>query len=54
MKPSPPPIRHCPLCGIAMQARKSRESQVKFDIFECLTCRTVISETKHTPPADTR
>jgi Zn ribbon nucleic-acid-binding protein len=39
-----PRIRHCPLCGIAMQAKKSRDDQVDFDIFECLSCGTVIRE----------
>jgi hypothetical protein len=47
-----PPIRHCPLCGIAMQASKSRENLAYFDKFECLSCHTVITtETKARPPA---
>jgi hypothetical protein len=41
-----PHIRHCPLCGIAMQAGKSRESLADFDIFRCLTCDTTIREAK--------
>lgn len=45
-----PSIRHCPVCGIAMLASKSRDDLANFDRFECLTCRTVISEAK--PPAD--
>jgi hypothetical protein len=45
-----PKIRHCPLCGIAMQAAKSRESMAEFDIFRCLTCQTTITETKPQPP----
>lgn len=42
-----PPIlpRPCPLCGIAMQASKSREDLLKFDVFQCLTCHTTIRET---------
>jgi hypothetical protein len=39
---APVPLRHCPLCGIAMQARKSAEHLPKFDRFECLSCDTVI------------
>jgi hypothetical protein len=45
----PPPIRHCPACGIAMQASRSREDLAHFDLFECLSCHTAISEAK--PPA---
>jgi C4-type Zn-finger protein len=41
-----PAIRHCPVCGIAMLASKSREDLPHFDKFECLTCRSVISEAK--------
>ncbi len=44
-----PKLRHCPICGIAMQASKSREGLAHFDRYECLSCHTVISETK-TPP----
>jgi hypothetical protein len=42
--PRPPPIRHCPLCGIAMQASKSSENQVEADTFRCQTCQTTIVE----------
>ena len=45
-----PLIRHCLVCGIAMQASKSRENIAHFDRFECLTCHSVISEAK-LPPA---
>jgi hypothetical protein len=38
------PIRHCPICGIAMLASKSRDDLANFDRFECLTCHTVVSE----------
>jgi hypothetical protein len=31
-----------------MQAKKSRESADKYDVFECLNCATVISEAQ--PP----
>lgn len=39
-----PNVRHCPLCGIAMQASKSREDLSKFDTFQCLSCHTTIVE----------
>jgi hypothetical protein len=42
---APAAIRHCPLCGVAMQASKSRESLQHFDTFQCLTCDTTIVET---------
>jgi len=32
-----------------MQASKSREELADFDTFECLTCHTVIRETKSPP-----
>jgi rubredoxin len=44
-----PSIRHCPVCGIAMQASKSREDLAHFDTFECLSCRTLIRESKPRP-----
>lgn len=44
-----PTLRHCPVCGIAMQASKSQENLTHFDKFECLSCRTVISESKPQP-----
>ena len=47
-----PPIRHCPVCGIAMQTSKSQENLTHFDKFECLSCRTVISVTKPRPPGN--
>lgn len=34
-----------------MQARRSRETVAHFDLFECLTCGTVIRETNPRPPA---
>ena len=47
----PPPMRNCPVCGIAMQASKSQENLTYFDKFECLSCRTVITtESKPRPP----
>jgi hypothetical protein len=46
-----PPIRHCPVCGIAMQAKKSREDLPHFDTFNCLSCQTSIVETQTQPPA---
>jgi hypothetical protein len=39
-----PAIRRCPLCGIAMQAGKSREDLKHFDTFQCLSCHTTIVE----------
>ena len=44
-----PPIRPCPVCGIAMQARKSREDRADYDIFHCLNCETTIVRA---PPDD--
>jgi hypothetical protein len=38
-------IRHCPLCGIAMQASKSHESLATFDTFRCMNCNAAIRET---------
>ena len=50
-----PPIRHCPICGIAMQASKSQENLANFDKFECLSCHTVIiTEAKSKPSAGKR
>src|SRR5262249_4714097 len=40
---SRPPIRHCPLCGIAMLSSKSDEQSTQFDTFSCLNCKTTIS-----------
>jgi rubredoxin len=51
LSPQRPSIRHCPVCGIAMQARKSQENLTHFDVFECQNCDTVIREAKR-PPAD--
>jgi len=48
-----PPIRHCPVCGIAMVASKSREDLAYFDKFECLSCHTVINKGKPPPPDGT-
>jgi hypothetical protein len=45
-----PPIRDCPLCGVAMQASKSREDLAEFDTFRCQSCGTTISENRP-PPA---
>lgn len=39
-------IRHCPLCGVAMQGSKSLENLGDFDTFQCLTCGTSIREEK--------
>ena len=47
-----PPIRHCPLCRIAMQAGKSREDMPDFDTFRCLTCQTTITEALPRPRDD--
>jgi C4-type Zn-finger protein len=41
-----PPLRHCPICGIAMQAKKTRDDIPRFDLYECLTCYTTIREAK--------
>ena len=36
------PVRHCPLCGVAMQGSKSAEHLPKLDRFECLSCGTLV------------
>jgi hypothetical protein len=48
--PPRPRIRHCPVCGIAMQASKSREDLAHFDTFQCLSCETLIRESTPRPP----
>jgi hypothetical protein len=45
-----PQIRHCPICGIAMQASKSRDDLADFDIFKCLNCGAEIRESRSPPP----
>jgi hypothetical protein len=45
-------IRPCPLCGVAMQASKSREDLADVDTFRCLTCLTTITERKQAPSGD--
>jgi len=52
--PRPPSIRHCPLCGVAMQASKSREELPEFDTFRCLTCQTTIAERPRPPERNRR
>jgi hypothetical protein len=44
-------IRQCPVCGIAMQASKSRENLGDFDTFSCLSCDTMIVLAKSQPNA---
>jgi hypothetical protein len=51
MTPPPiPPVRHCPVCGIAMVRSKSREDVAEFDTYRCLTCDTTIRETPALAP----
>jgi hypothetical protein len=38
-----PPIRHCPLCGLAMLSSKADEQSAEFDTFSCLNCKTIIT-----------
>lgn len=53
MKPRLRPlIRHCPLCGIAMQASKSNHQLAHFDTFECQTCKTTIMEQTARPSGE--
>lgn len=47
--PPTPVVRHCPLCGIAMQASKTREDLTHYDTFRCLTCHTTIVEAAPAP-----
>jgi predicted RNA-binding Zn-ribbon protein involved in translation (DUF1610 family) len=42
-------VRPCPLCGIAMQAAKTRDDFEQFDHFECQHCGTVITEAPRPP-----
>jgi hypothetical protein len=44
-----PKIRPCPICGVAMQASKSRDDLAAFDVFHCQTCETTITETPQRP-----
>jgi transcription elongation factor Elf1 len=37
-----PSIRHCPVCGLAMQASKSRDDLAQPDTFSCLSCGSQI------------
>ena len=37
------PIKHCPVCGIAMLGHRSDETSPNYDMFKCLWCDTVIS-----------
>lgn len=41
---SVPVIRPCPLCGVAMQGKKSRQDLKTFDTFLCLSCDTTVVE----------
>jgi hypothetical protein len=43
--PARPPLKNCPVCGVTMQASKSREEQAHYDVFSCLRCGTVIAQT---------
>ena len=38
-----PPMKPCPVCGVAMVASKSSSERERFDIFTCLRCDAVIS-----------
>jgi predicted RNA-binding Zn-ribbon protein involved in translation (DUF1610 family) len=42
-------VRPCPLCGIAMQASRTRDDLEHFDHFDCQHCGTVITETPKPP-----
>jgi len=43
-------MRHCPVCGIAMLAGKSKDQLPHYDTFKCLTCDTTIVETARPKP----
>jgi hypothetical protein len=47
-----PRIRHCLVCGIAMLASKSRPDLPDFDTFDCLSCHTMIRESKPQPAGE--
>jgi hypothetical protein len=38
-----PPIKNCPMCGVAMLAGKSEDSHIDYDTFTCANCRMVVS-----------
>jgi hypothetical protein len=38
--PKPPPLQSCPLCGLAMVARKTNPAAAAYDLFVCLSCET--------------
>ena len=46
------PIRHCPLCGVAMQGSRTREDVREFDRFDCQTCHTVIELPLRNAPSE--
>ena len=45
-----PPVRHCPVCRLAMVGSKSRDDLERPDIFHCLNCGTEIIETPRPKP----
>jgi hypothetical protein len=38
-----PPLKNCPVCGIAMLASRSGDSLSHFDTFNCPSCRAIVS-----------
>jgi hypothetical protein len=40
---SRPPLKSCPLCGLAMQASRSDLARAGYDTFSCLRCDLVMT-----------
>jgi hypothetical protein len=38
-----PPLKHCPVCGVAMIASKSHPAAALHDTFTCLSCDTILT-----------
>lgn len=50
----PKPLRHCPVCGLAMVASKAQEGGREVDVFQCLRCGSVIEVAASAPGSGKR
>ena len=50
----PKPLRHCPVCGLAMVASKAQEGGREVDVFQCLRCGGVIAVAAPAPGSGKR